>query len=194
MRNKTYDETHNATHDVKHDVKHDAAYDPNQRDQSQREPIHREPIHRGEASHGRYAGHERQTHNRNHSTLSPRNDGYSQVPPGEEGQYGMRRSGPVEPWYNDPNVSAHSTNDTDWHYAQWRKAQVDAFDNDYREWQKERYATFSNEFEAWRLAQTSPGSNVGAPESGSVQRSDRRDGPARASDVTGAKRTEKDKQ
>lgn len=111
----------------------------------------------------RFVGHERQLHHRNHSSLQPHDDGYSQLPPGEEGQYGMRRSGAQQPWYNDPSLGSHSASNADSHYAEWRKAQLARFDSDYRDWRREQYEAFCQSFDAWRRRQTAPGTNVAAP-------------------------------
>lgn len=51
--------------------------------------------------HEKLSGHERQVHERNHTKKEPSEEGYTSVPPGEKGQYGMRRD-------EDPNKSGAS--------------------------------------------------------------------------------------
>jgi hypothetical protein len=94
------------------------------------------------------AGHEGQVHHRNRTASLPGEDPYAGVPPGEEGQYGMRRDDASEPWYNDQTLTSHSADERDSHYAQWREQHPDG-------------AGTVEDFEAWRRAQTAPGTNNG---------------------------------
>jgi hypothetical protein len=86
------------------------------------------------------SGHERQVHHRNRTEHEPSEEGYVGVPPGEEGQYGMRRSDSTEPLDTD---SATDTGSTD-------KPGV-----------PDGHAPES--FDDWRRKQTAPDTNVGAP-------------------------------
>lgn len=112
----------------------------------------------------KFSGRERQVHHRNYGGQGPGSEGYVNVPPGEQGQYGMRRGGPTEPWYNQAGAGTHSADERDSHYAQWREQQVARLDADYQDWKKEKYASFCKDFETWRRAQTAPGTNVRSPE------------------------------
>lgn len=97
------------------------------------------------------AGHEGQVHHRNRTAGLPGEDGYVGVPPGEEGQYGMRRDDADTPRGSDDDASiSHSASERDSHYAQWRKQHPES-------------AGTIADFEAWRRAQTAPGTNVGPP-------------------------------
>jgi hypothetical protein len=49
-------------------------------------------LHSAAEANEKLSGHERQVHQRNQTTQDPGEHGYAGVPPGEEGQYGMRRS------------------------------------------------------------------------------------------------------
>lgn len=128
--------------------------------QTQRPPG--EPPHPEARGEDHDAERERQVHQRNQADKTPGEAGYVNVPPGEQGQYGLRRSGTASPWYDDPNTGSHSADEHDSHYAQWRREQIDRFDAEYRDWKKERYGNFCKDFETWRRAQTAPGTNVGA--------------------------------
>ena len=123
-----------------------------------------QPPHSDAWGEDQSSGHERQVHHRNYSGKGPGRDGYVGVPPGEEGQYGMRRRGSVEPWYNDPDLPSHSADEHDLHYARWRKDQLAQFDADYVAWKKQRSGSFGTDFDEWRRKQTAPGTNVGSPE------------------------------
>ncbi|MDE2599099.1 MAG: hypothetical protein KGL40_05700 [Rhodocyclaceae bacterium] len=123
-----------------------------------------QPLRSNMDADDKLSGHERQVHHRNYSGKGPGRDGYVGVPPGEEGQYGMRRSGAsVEPWYNDVDLASHSADEHDSHYARWRKDQLAQFDADYTAWKKERSGSFGTDFDEWRRKQTAPGTNVGSP-------------------------------
>jgi hypothetical protein len=137
-------------------------------DQSQQhradDRLQSQPDHSDATAEDKLSAHERQVHHRNKITHGPDNDGYTGVPPGEEGQYGMRRDGSTEPWYNDPNVGSHSADESDSRYSEWRAshppANAEAGDGE---------TARAKELEQWRREQTAPGTNVGSPVSNKPQ-------------------------
>lgn len=94
------------------------------------------------------AGPAGQVHQRNRTASRPSAEGYTGVPPGEEGQYGMRRD--ASP-HDDAAKPSHSASERDSNYARWRAEHPDGEGT-------------LEDFEQWRRAQTAPGTNIRAPD------------------------------
>lgn len=102
-----------------------------------------EPAHSDEIGQDHVSAHEQQVHHRGFT--GQEQDGERSVPPGEQGQYGLRREGQAEPWDADSTVGSHNADESDASYTEWRKENP------------------NGDIEEWRRKQTAPGTNVGTP-------------------------------